>query len=39
VCAVDAVWRVSHATPHPLHTPHAEPFMRHATTILKKCFN
>jgi hypothetical protein len=30
------VW---HATLHPLHTPQAEPFMRHATTILTKCFN
>jgi hypothetical protein len=29
----------THAKPHPLHTPQAEPFMRHATTILTKCFN
>jgi hypothetical protein len=36
VCAVDAVWRQSHAT---LHIPQAEPFMRHDTTILTKCFN
>jgi hypothetical protein len=27
------------ATLHPLHTPQAEPFMRHATTILTMCFN
>jgi hypothetical protein len=27
------------ATPHPLHTPQAEPFIRHARTILTKCFN
>jgi hypothetical protein len=29
----------SHTTPHPLHTLEAEPFVRHATTILTKCFN
>jgi hypothetical protein len=30
---------VTHATQHPLHTPQAEPFMRHATTILTKFLN
>jgi hypothetical protein len=28
-----------HPTPHPLHTPQAEPSMHHTTTILTKCFN
>jgi hypothetical protein len=35
----DTAASVTHATLYPLHTPQAEPFMRHATTILTKCFN
>jgi hypothetical protein len=31
--------RIAVATPHPLNTRQAEPFMRHATAILRKCFN
>jgi hypothetical protein len=38
VCAVDAVWRVTRHTASTAHTT-SRTFMRHATTILTKCFN
>jgi hypothetical protein len=36
---VQLITPVTHATHQPLHTPQAEIFMHHTTTILTRCFN